>query len=161
MILSDQSIARQISDRTIAVTPDPTPDQYQPASLDLRIGHDLYYPHLDEYYTVDTNIQIPAGDRILATTLETIDLPAHIAGMVAGRSTVGREGIEIHCTAGWIDPGFTGQITLELYNKRQTAFTLTAESRVGQIVFFPLDQPSRGYTGQYDEQDGVEPAGEL
>lgn len=161
MILSDKSIAQQISAGRIGVDPEPRPDQYQPASLDVRIGGEIYNPRHDAYTTYEDTIPVIPGDRLLGTTVETIDLPNDLAADLSGRSTVGREGVIVHFTAGWCDPGWTGQITLELYNFDDDIHEFEVGDRVGQLVFFPLDQPSSGYDGQYDGQEGPTKAGDL
>lgn len=161
MILSDRSIAKRLSDGELVVDPSPTAEQFQPASLDVRIGNEIYDPLSDRIFECDGTIVLRPGDRLLGTTAERVSLPRDLAAQLTGRSTMGREGIQIHCTAGWIDPGFRGQITLELYNFAEEPREISVGSRVGQLIFVPLDQPSTGYRGQYQDQDGVERAGEL
>lgn len=153
MILSEKTIAEKIAAEKIGVEPIPDEEQFQPASLDVRIGAELLHPETGEKWISDS-LRLEPGQRYLAETVETFDLPNDIAAQVAGRSTIGRRGIIVHKTAGWIDPGFSGTITLELMNLGSTPKTIEAGDRVAQLVFFPLDTPSRGYDGKYQNQTG-------
>lgn len=157
MILSDTTIHEHLQypnlTETITVDPDPDEEQIQPASLDVRIGAEILHPETGENWISDT-IRLEPGQRYLAETAEEVSLPNDIAAQVAGRSTIGRRGIIVHKTAGWIDPGFSGTITLELMNLGSTPQSIDAGSRVAQLVFFELDQPSAGYDGKYQNQSG-------
>ena len=155
-ILSDKAIRKFVRNNRIGIEPEPAGEQFQPASLDVRIGSEIYNPELDQYYDCDDEITLMPGKRILGTTQERIELPIDLAAQLAGRSSVGRDGVIVHKTAGWIDPGFRGQITLELYNFCDEPYVLDVGERVAQLVFFQLDQPSSGYDGHYQDQDGVE-----
>lgn len=154
MILSDSSIEGYIIKGDIGVDPLPQGKQIQPASLDVRLGEELYVFEKD--YTVKKNEHVlEPGKRYLGHTKETISLPNDIAAQLAGRSSIGRQGIIVHKTAGWIDPGFSGQITLELMNLGNEPVTLKTGQRVAQMVFFQLDFPSAGYDGGYQNQSGA------
>jgi len=142
------------------VDPLPTNEQYQPASLDVRLDGIIYDCETEEYIENDTLTFTPQK-RYLAQTKECISLPNDIAAQLAGRSTVGRMGVVIHKTAGWIDPSFRGHVTLEIMNLGTKPVTFTANTRIGQLVFMQLDEPSDGYDGQYDAQTKPEPAGSL
>jgi dCTP deaminase len=157
MILSDKSIQAHLgSSRTDTISADPMPDdkQIQPASLDVRLGEEVYSFSDDKRRKGNFQILEP-GERYLGHTKETITLPNHIAAQLAGRSSVGRMGVIVHKTAGWIDPGFSGEITLELMNLGEEAVNLQSGSRVAQLVFFELDHPSMGYDGSYQQQEGA------
>jgi dCTP deaminase len=92
---------------------------------------------------------------ILATTLERVSLPLDICARLEGRSSIGRMGLFIH-NAGFIDPGFDGQITLELVNTGNSSIQLETGRRICQIVFEELKNPSeRGYRGKYQHQNGA------
>jgi len=158
MILSDQSIRGHLEHpdlrETIQVDPEPTEEQIQPASLDVRLGSEVY--HFDGDKFVDSpQHRLQPGERYLGTTDERIDLPDDIAAQLAGRSSIGRKGIIVHKTAGWIDPGFSGEITLELMNLGDEPVDLESGERVAQLVFFVLDQMSSGYDGHYQGQSGA------
>lgn len=151
MILSDRTIASHIDDNKIVVEPDVRPEQVQPASLDVRIGSELRY--LDGSRVGDLTLE--PHTPYLGHTMDYIELPDDIAAMLAGRSSVGRSGVIVHKTAGWIDPGFNGQLTLELYNFSNQPINYEPGERIGQLVFFELDTESHGYDGRYQGQRGA------
>jgi dCTP deaminase len=158
MILSDRDIRQEISDRDLISSPVHV-DQIQPASLDVRLGDEFYCPVRDETDQAE-EVTIQPGGRILAHTEEVVDLPKYLAAQLAGRSTIARKGIIVHKTAGWIDPGFNGQITLELANMGNDQQKIYAGDRVAQLVFLQLDKPSSGYDGKYAGDMGAQPAKE-
>ncbi|MBT2571511.1 dCTP deaminase [Planococcus sp. ISL-110] len=163
MILSNQSIKKKMQDHELEITPI-TDAQYQPASVDLRLGN--HFLSLDEssvthlslekaatYKEVFTErILIPPYGFILGTTLEWIKLPKNVTAFVEGRSSIGRLGLFIQ-NAGWVDPGFEGNITLELYNANQVPIELIAGRRICQIVLAELDQEGPAYSGKYVGQN--------
>lgn len=155
MILSDKSIHAKIASGRIGVEPTPDTEQVQPASLDVRLGCEFYKEGMDAPWTNDDEVVLEPGIPYLAHTKESIDLPNDIAAQLTGRSSIGRQGIIVHKTAGWIDPSFTGQLTLELMNMGNEEKKLEVGSRVAQMVFFQLDRPSSGYDGQYQNQSGA------
>lgn len=160
MILSDTEIFDAVADGDIVIEPAMEPDQLQPASVDVRIGSELYDVDADTHIRTD-RLCLQPGQFYLGTTQERVELPNDIAAQLAGRSSLGRMGVVVHKTAGWIDPGFQGQITLELYNFSTTDVIIHPGDRVGQLVFMRLSRPSQGYDGQYQQQTGIQPAGEL
>jgi len=94
----------------------------------------------------------------LATTLEYIELPEDLTAFVEGRSSLGRLGLFIE-NAGWVDAGFKGQLTLELFNANSYSIRLYPEMRICQLVFAMVDQkPLRPYSGKYQGQRGVVPS---
>lgn len=163
MILSDNTIREYINTETIGVDPRPNEKQIQPASLDVRLGRQFYDLWHDESFQVDEGeaIEIKSGARLLGHTKAVYNMPDHIAAQVSGRSTLGRLFLTVHQTAGWVDPGYEGDITLEIANFSHDTRHLRVGSRVGQMVFFPLDKPSSGYEGQYDESRGPNTAGDI
>lgn len=154
MILSDRSIEKAIDRDEIGIDPTPSSEQIQPASLDVRLGRELYHFDGDKRVTSPQH-RLQPGERYLGHTNSTIELPDDIAAQLAGRSSVGRQGVIVHKTAGWIDPGFKGQITLELMNLGNEPVDFHAGERVAQLVFFRLDHPSEGYSGSYQNQSGA------
>ena len=95
------------------------------------------------------------GQFVLATTMEYIKLPNDLTAFVEGRSSLGRMGLFIQ-NAGWVDPGFSGEITLELFNANRCAIELRTGRRVGQLVFAQMDQEAlHPYRGKYQEQRGA------
>ena len=153
MILSDKAIQQALDDDVIGLEPEYEEEQIQPASFDVRLGGQLYDVENDTYKSSMT-LTLEPGKAYIGHTLDNIKLPTDIAAQLTGRSSVGRRGVIIHKTAGWIDPGFCGQITLELYNFSNTVQKFVVGDRIGQLVFFPLDQDSDGYDGQYQNQEG-------
>lgn len=158
MILSDKTIRQHLDHprltESISADPQPTEEQIQPASLDVRLGREVY-SFLRDRSVKRSEHKLHPGERYLGHTKETIDLPNNIAAQLAGRSSIGRQGVIVHKTAGWIDPGFTGEITLELMNLGNEPVELEEGERVAQLVFFPLDMPSSGYDGSYQQQEGA------
>jgi len=166
MILSDRTITRMLEEGTLEISP-LTDGQIQPASVDIRLGNTfsivedfstgiITMENEIKYKTIetDTYILLP-GQFVLATTMEYFALPDDLTAFVEGRSSLGRMGLFIQ-NAGWVDPGFRGEITLELYNANRCAIELKAGRRVGQLVFAKMDQPAENpYRGKYQGQTGA------
>ena len=126
-----------------------------PASLDLRLGSEFIDLATMLPFTAE-KILLVHGDAILATTLEYIRMPANAAGSIYLKSTLARQGLD-HSLAGWVDPEFSGTLTLELHAHRP--IELFAGQRVLQMVFHvTVGIPSSGYHGRYLGQTGPTPA---
>ena len=166
MVLSDKTIMRMLREGPLSVSP-LEEGQIQPASVDIRLGNmfsiieDLPRGVIDleseiQYRTMetDTYVLLP-GQFVLATTMEYIELPDNLTAFVEGRSSLGRMGLFIQ-NAGWVDPGFKGEITLELFNANRCAIELKAGRRVGQLVFAEMDAAAlHPYQGKYQGQTGA------
>lgn len=163
VILSDQTIKDMIEQETLMIEPVES-HQIQPASVDIRLGsHFLKIDEnaiesiaLDEaakYVEFESDeVIIPPHSFLLATTKEYIRLPHNVTAFVEGRSSIGRMGLFIQ-NAGWVDPGFEGEITLELYNANRLPIRLKADRRIAQLVFAFMDQKaSSPYDGKYQGQ---------
>lgn len=166
MILSDRTILKMLDEKSLVINP-VTKEQIQPASVDIRLGNT--FSVVDDtpsniitlesqvsYKTIttDTYLIIP-GEFVLATTMEYFELPDNLTAFVEGRSSLGRMGLFIQ-NAGWVDPGFKGEITLELYNANRCAIELKAGRRVGQLVFAEMDEYALNpYNGKYQGQMGA------
>lgn len=163
MILSDKTLKKMINSGELVVTP-LSQHSIQPASIDCRIGsHYLVVEHNQmDSLTLDSEIHyreiegdsiiIPPHSFLLATTEEYVELPNNLTAFVEGRSSIGRIGLFIQ-NAGWVDPGFKGQITLELYNANSLPIKLQAGRRVCQLVFCKMDQAAETpYNGKYQGQ---------
>lgn len=166
MILSDRTIRQMLNDNTLTITP-LTEEQIQPASVDVRLGNTFSIVEDSSsgvitlgseirYKTIetDTYVLLP-GQFVLATTMEYFELPDDLTAFVEGRSSLGRMGLFIQ-NAGWVDPGFKGEITLELFNANRCAIELKSGRRVGQLVFAKMDAPAeKPYDGKYQGQRGA------
>ena len=166
MILSDKTILKMLQDGTLKMEP-LTQEQIQPASVDIRLGNTfsivddtpsgvITLENEIKYKTITTDtFLIMPGQFVLATTMEYIELPDNLTAFVEGRSSLGRMGLFIQ-NAGWVDPGFKGEITLELYNANKCAIELKAGRRVGQLVFAAMDEDALNpYDGKYQGQKGA------
>ncbi|MBE6493388.1 MAG: dCTP deaminase [Methanosphaera stadtmanae] len=168
-ILSDIDIKKYLDDGKIVIDPIKDIKQIQPSSVDLRIGNEFKgftitsKPFIDprdntdlESYMNSFTIEegkpfiIHPGEFTLATTYETVKLPADIVARVEGRSSMGRLGVTMHVTAGYIDPGFEGKITLEISNIGKMPVALYPGQRVCQIVFETMTSPSLKPYGHED-----------
>lgn len=142
-------------------------EQIQPASIDIRLGNTfsivkdsssgiINLENKIEYETIETDTYvILPGQFVLATTMEYFELPDNLTAFVEGRSSLGRMGLFIQ-NAGWVDPGFKGEITLELFNANRCAIELKAGRRVGQLVFAEMDDTAMNpYNGKYQGQKGA------
>ena len=166
MVLSDKTIMKMLQEGTLSVSP-LEEGQIQPASVDIRLGsmfsiiEDLPTGVINleeeiQYRTMETDryVLLP-GQFVLATTMEYIELPDYLTAFVEGRSSLGRMGLFIQ-NAGWVDPGFRGEITLELFNANRCAIELKAGRRVGQLVFAEMDGSAlHPYQGKYQGQTGA------
>ena len=166
MILSDKTIMAMLGEGSLAIFPIES-GQIQPASVDIRLGTTfsvvedtssgiISMDNQISYKTIQTEryLLLP-GQFVLATTMEYISLPNDLTAFVEGRSSVGRMGLFIQ-NAGWVDPGFEGEITLELFNANRCAIELQAGRRVGQLVFAKMDACAlHPYNGKYQGQTGA------
>lgn len=163
MILSDVSLRELLKSGELVVEP---LEEYliQPASIDLRLGR--HFLKVDEnafdiirmddpikYVEVTMDeIIIPPFSFMLASTMEYVRLPNNLTAFVEGRSSVGRIGLFVE-NAGWVDPGFEGELTLELYNANRQPIRLQSGRRICQLVFAKMDRPaSAPYQGKYQGQ---------
>ena len=162
MILSDGDIRRRLTDGELVVEPLADPElQIQPASIELRLGREFLefqrtnipciHPNseqeVDEYVT-ETHVGeaedfvLHPGDFVLGTTKERVEVPPDLIAHVEGRSSLGRLAVVVHATAGLADPGYEGQITLELSNLGTAPVALTPEMRISQLTFTELKNPA-------------------
>lgn len=166
MILSDKTIFEMLKESRLRITP-LEQNQVQPASVDIRLGNtfsivedtsngiiNLENEIVYKTITTDKYILMP-GQFVLASTMEYFSLPNNITAFVEGRSSLGRMGLFIQ-NAGWVDPGFEGEITLELFNANRCAIELQTSRRVGQLVFAKMDSNAeKPYSGKYQFQRGA------
>ena len=155
MILSDKTLMKMLDEGTLVAQPI-EPAQIQPASIDIRLGNT--FSIVKDSSTGIINLE----DKIEYETIETDtyvllpgQLPDDLTAFVEGRSSLGRMGLFIQ-NAGWVDPGFKGEITLELFNANRCAIQLKAGRRVGQLVFAKMDEKALNpYNGKYQGQRGA------
>ncbi len=183
MVLSDHTIKEEIEAGRIVI--DPFVSEYvQPSSVDLRLGNDFrvfeysQHPFIDplakgvdytKHVMVDdgTAFVLHPGEFALGTTLERVAIPDNIVGRLEGKSTLGRLGLMIHSTAGYVDPGWDGYLTLELANVANLPILLYPGMRIGQISFTymstPVDVPygSPQLGSHYQGQVGATPSSLL
>ena len=163
MILSDATLTRMIESKELVVEP-LSAESIQPASIDCRLGdHFLIVESLNmnslkldqdiDYREVTTDrITIAPHSFLLATTQEFFELPDDLTAFVEGRSSIGRMGLFIQ-NAGWVDPGFKGKITLELYNANSLPIELVSGRRICQMVFARMNEAAKNpYRGKYQGQ---------
>ncbi|MBQ6813555.1 MAG: dCTP deaminase [Methanobrevibacter sp.] len=160
-ILSDRDIKKYIDEGRIGISPLEDEKQIQPSSVDMRLGDEFKVfkvvrkPFIDPKDPDDLasymeSTVVPEGEAFiihpnefaLATTYEYVKLPEDIVARVEGRSSMGRLGVTMHVTAGYIDPGFEGKITLEISNIGTMPVALYPGQRVCQIVFETMTSPA-------------------
>ena len=158
MLLSDRDIRAQVASGRVAVEPF-APELVQPSSVDVRL--DRYfrvfenhkYPHIDPSIEQadltrlvttegDEPFVLHPGEFVLGSTFEVVTLPDDIAGRLEGKSSLGRLGLLTHSTAGWIDPGFSGHVTLELSNVATLPIKLWPGMKIGQLCLFQCSSPA-------------------
>ena len=176
MLLSDRDIRAEIDGGRVVLDPwDPA--MVQPSSIDVRM--DKWFRLFDnhKYPVIDPAADQPdltrlievdpvegfvlhPGEFVLGSTLETVTLPDDLAARVEGKSSLGRLGLLTHATAGFVDPGFAGHVTLELSNVATLPIRLWPGMKVGQLCFFRLTSPaehpygSAAYGSHYQGQRG-------
>ena len=176
VLISDGDIRRELAADRIKLDPF-DPAMVQPASVDVRI--DRFFRLFDnhKYAHIDPALDQPEltrlvevepdepfilhpGEFVLGSTYETVTLPTDIAARLEGKSSLGRLGLLTHSTAGFIDPGFSGHVTLELSNMATLPIKLWPGSKIGQLCFFKLSSPaehpygSGAYGNRYQGQRG-------
>ena len=158
MVLSDRTIKDEMARGRIIIEP-LIPGCIQPASVDLHLDkkllvfkpqrHPAYIDvrrsldHLNELVELDEEnaFFLNPGEFVLVSTLESITLPDDVVGRLEGKSSLGRIGLLIHSTAGYVDPGWQGHLTIELSNVAKLPITLYYKMKIGQISFLKLTSP--------------------
>ena len=180
MLLSDRDIKAEIASGRVGIEPY-LESMVQPSSIDVRLDRffrvfeNHRYPHIDPSVEQPdlTRLIEPVGDEpfilhpgefVLGSTYEVVSLPDDIAGRLEGKSSLGRLGLLTHSTAGFIDPGFSGHVTLELSNVATLPITLYPGMKIGQLCFFRMtssaEHPygSSVYGSRYQGQRGPTPS---
>ena len=174
MVLVDRDIISEQIEKEIIIPFDP--DLVQPSSYDLTLGRrflwisyedegeKIAYDDVPQYEVIELTgkedtIELEPGEFCLAHTEEFISVPANLSAIVAGKSTWARKGLTIHQTAGWIDPGYFGKITLELKNVGSSILELKVGEPIAQLVLMENSNiPLNEYNGRYQGAEHVEGA---
>lgn len=158
MLLSDHDIRSAIEAGELGIDPF-DPELIQPSSVDVRMDRFFRVFNNSKYTHIDPKLQqdeltslveveedepfvLHPGEFVLGSTLEKFTLPSNLAGRLEGKSSLGRLGLLTHSTAGFIDPGFSGYITLELSNVANLPITLWPGMKVGQLALFKMSSPA-------------------
>src|SRR3954465_9588520 len=166
MVLSDRTIARLLEERRILIEPYDE-SLLQPSSVDVRVDrffrvfHNARYAYIDvkepqeeltELVEIDDDrpFILHPGEFVLGSTLERIVLPDDLVARLEGKSSLGRLGLLIHSTAGFIDPGWDGHVTLELSNVANLPITIYHGMKIGQISFMQLSESADNPYGRGD-----------
>ena len=164
MLLSDRDIRSHIEDGRVRLDPF-DPDAVQPASVDVRLDRSFRLFDNHRYDVIDPSEDQPdltrlvemdpdeplvlhPGEFVLGATYERVTLADGVAARLEGKSSLGRLGLLTHSTAGFIDPGFTGHVTLELSNTATMPIRLWPGMKIGQLCFFTLSTPADKPYGQ-------------
>ncbi|MBG0740900.1 dCTP deaminase [Paeniglutamicibacter antarcticus] len=176
MLISDRDIRAEIDAKRIALEPY-DPAMVQPSSIDVRIDRLFRLFDNHKYAHIDPAVDQPdltrlvevapdepfilhPGEFVLGSTYEAVTLPDDIAARLEGKSSLGRLGLLTHSTAGFIDPGFSGHVTLELSNVATLPIKLWPGMKIGQLCFFRLTSAAEhpygtgGYGNRYQGQRG-------
>ena len=180
MVLSDRTIRSEIESGRIVIEPYDG-SLVQPSSVDVRVDsrfrvfHNARHPFIDVRQPMDDLTELVQvkdgepfilhpGEFVLGQTLERVTLPDDLVARLEGKSSLGRLGLLIHSTAGFVDPGFDGHITLELSNVANLPITIYPGMRIGQVSFLMMttaaDRPygSAGTSSKYQGQRGPTPS---
>jgi dCTP deaminase len=180
VLLSDRDIRAEIAAERLGIDPY-DPDLVQPSSVDVRLDNMFRVFNNTRYTHIDPSIQqdeltslvqpdprepfvLHPGEFVLGSTLELCALPDDLAGRLEGKSSLGRLGLLTHSTAGFIDPGFSGHITLELSNVANLPITLWPGMKIGQLCLLRLTSPAEHPYGsaqagsKYQGQRGPTPS---
>jgi dCTP deaminase len=180
MLLSDRDIRAALDTGRLGIEPFDAA-MVQPSSIDVRLDrffrvfNNARYTHIDPARQQDdlTTLVEPAdeepfvlhpGEFVLGSTLEVVRIPDDLAARLEGKSSLGRLGLLTHSTAGFVDPGFSGHITLELSNVANLPITLWPGMKIGQLCLFGLSSPaehpygSAVYGSRYQDQRGPTPS---
>ena len=180
MLLSDRDILAEVEEKRVQLEPFDA-DMVQPSSVDVRLDRffrvfeNHRYPHIDPAAdqpdltrAVEPDGNEPfilhPGEFVLGSTYEVVTLPDDVAARLEGKSSLGRLGLLTHSTAGFIDPGFSGHVTLELANVATLPIKLYPGMKIGQLCFFRLSSPaehpygSEKYGSRYQGQRGPTPS---
>lgn len=161
MILSDRDIVNLISNKRIKIIPYPQEECIQPCSVDLHLGGELKTIRGKTIDIMHDTYKLKPQEFILGSTEEYVEIPADICGQIEGKSSVARLGLMVHITAGYIDAGYNGNITLELFNASDKEFELESGLSICQLIFHALSSEcvrpygTDGLGNHYQHSDGT------
>ena len=171
MILADRSIREALATGELIIHP-LNDDDIQPASVDLHLAGqvqqiigaleiDPQKPHDHAMMTFDNTYHLGSGQFVLGHTVEFIKIPDYLVARIEGKSSIGRLGLTVHSTAGYVDPGFRGQLTLEIKNNTDRMIRLYNGMKIAQLSFLQMtaaaERPygSKGLRSKYQDQVGA------
>ena len=180
MLLSDRDLRKEVEAGRLGVDPF-DPAMLQPSSIDVRLDRFFRVFHNNRYPFIDVKVEqeeltelvevddehpfvLHPGEFVLGSTLERIRLPDDLVARLEGKSSLGRLGLLIHSTAGFIDPGWDGHVTLELSNVANLPITIYPGMKIGQISFMQMTEPAAAPYGssalgsKYKGQEGPTPS---
>ena len=137
MILSDRDIAYELNKGSLKIIPCEEKD-IQPCSVDLHLGKELLTLEGKRIDLSKSSYKLKPKEFILGSTEEYVEIPLYLCGQVDGRSSIARMGVSIHQTGGYIDAGFNGNITLEIFNASDKEFELCWADSICQLIIHPL-----------------------
>ena len=158
MILSDGDIARELQKGSLRVIPCNDED-IQPCSIDLHLGKELMTVSGKRIDIREDSYHLKPHEFVLGATEEYVEIPNYLCGQVDGRSSIARLGVSVHQTGGYIDAGYRGNITLEIYNASDKPFELFLGDSICQIIFHVLSSECKRPYGtlgsKYQDSEGV------
>lgn len=178
MILSDVTLKKEVENGRLVIKPFDT-NCLQPASIDLKLASEFRVFKHTNHALIDIKedfgeytelLKIGDGDRfvlhpgefVLGSTLEWVEVPQHLVGRIEGKSSLGRLGVIVHATAGFVDPGFKGKLTLEISNVGKIPISLYPGMKIAQFSVIQLTEPAQTSYGdkklnsKYQGQQGPE-----
>lgn len=160
MILSDRDIVKELDKGSLRIIPILSKD-IQPCSIDLHLGRELMTVGGNKIDISQDSYHLKPNEFVLGSTDEYVEIPNYLCGQIDGRSSIARLGISIHQTGGYIDAGFRGNITLEIFNCSDKPFELFWRGDICQMVIHPLSSEcvrpygTEGIGSKYQDSEGV------
>ena len=161
MILSDRDIVKELNRGLFRVVPSPIDEDIQPCSVDLHLGYELKTINGKKIDILNDTYKLKPNEFLLGSTLEYVEIPTYLCGQVEGKSSIARLGVTCHQSAGYLDAGFNGNITLELFNASDKPFELVSGQPICQLILHALTSEvlrpygSDGLNSHYQGSDGT------
>ena len=167
MVLSDRDILKNINEKKLIIKPFDN-QSLQPSSYDLHLSSKflIFENHTKEYIDVKSNEKytklinvnkagffiIHPREFTLGATVEYVKIPAHLVARIEGKSSLGRLGLVIHATAGFVDPGFEGTLTLEISNFSNLPIKIYPKMKIAQLAFYQMKSLPTKLYGEYNNK---------